>query len=101
MIESMRPGLRKMVHERATFLRNILLPEQRKALTKFLQAQEGIWETTDEAVGATTSDGIAAGFSFMQRGKASKSVAFDEIPGFKSYAPQSGQIFGILKQMKE
>merc|ERR1719191_2425004 len=23
------------------------------------------------------------------------------IPGFQSYAPQSGQIFGILKQMKE
>merc|ERR1740121_2342586 len=26
--------------------------------------------------------------------------AFLSIPGFKSYSPQSGQIFGILKQMK-
>merc|ERR1719203_1570938 len=28
------------------------------------------------------------------------SSAFLAIPGFKSYSPQSGQIFGILKQMK-
>jgi len=27
--------------------------------------------------------------------------SFAQIPGMKSYAPQSGQIFGILKQMKE
>mmetsp|Transcript_120639 Transcript_120639/g.196291 ORF Transcript_120639/g.196291 Transcript_120639/m.196291 type:complete len:709 (-) Transcript_120639:69-2195(-) len=28
-------------------------------------------------------------------------TAFLSIPGYKSFAPQSGQIFGILKQMKE
>jgi len=30
-----------------------------------------------------------------------KASAFLQIPGMQSYAPQSGQIFGILKQMKE
>jgi chromosome segregation ATPase len=36
---------------------------------------------------------------FLQ--EASGSMSFLEIPGMKSYAPQSGQIFGILKQMQE
>merc|ERR1719238_759720 len=33
--------------------------------------------------------------------QAAAAGSFAQIPGFKSYAPQSGQIFGILKQMKE
>merc|ERR1719454_302314 len=33
--------------------------------------------------------------------RAAVAASFAQIPGFKSYAPQSGQIFGILKQMKE
>merc|ERR1712019_5985 len=32
---------------------------------------------------------------------AESATSFLSIPGFQSYAPQSGQIFGILKQMKE
>merc|ERR1719203_2130615 len=35
---------------------------------------------------------------FIQQPEAAS--AFLAIPGFKSYSPQSGQIFGILKQMK-
>merc|ERR1719238_869803 len=33
--------------------------------------------------------------------QATSAGSFAQIPGFRSYAPQSGQIFGILKQMKE
>jgi len=33
--------------------------------------------------------------------EASGAMSFLAIPGMKSYAPQSGQIFGILKQMQE
>jgi chromosome segregation ATPase len=36
---------------------------------------------------------------FLQ--EASGAMSFLAIPGMKSYAPQSGQIFGILKQMQE
>jgi len=35
-----------------------------------------------------------------QASKVASSSAFLAIPGFKSYTPQSGQIFGILKQMR-
>jgi hypothetical protein len=37
---------------------------------------------------------------FLQQA-GSGTVSFLSIPGFQSYAPQSGQIFGILKQMQE
>mmetsp|Transcript_2208 Transcript_2208/g.5210 ORF Transcript_2208/g.5210 Transcript_2208/m.5210 type:complete len:687 (-) Transcript_2208:64-2124(-) len=33
--------------------------------------------------------------------KASGSSSFLSIPGYQSYAPQSGQIYGVLQQMKE
>jgi len=36
--------------------------------------------------------------AFLQQPSGSSFLA---IPGFKSYAPQSGQIFGVLKQMQE
>ena len=37
--------------------------------------------------------------TFLQTAPGAES--FLAIPGFQNYAPQSGQIFGILKQMKE
>merc|ERR1719473_1511082 len=39
--------------------------------------------------------------SFVQQAEGSGSFLTDTIPGFQSYAPQSGQIMGILKQLKE
>jgi len=38
--------------------------------------------------------------SFLLKSQDS-SPSFLQIPGFQSYAPQSGQIFGVLKQMQE
>lgn len=38
---------------------------------------------------------------FLQQAEKADSTSFLAIPGMQSYAPQSGQIFGILKQMKE
>merc|ERR1719191_2710458 len=42
---------------------------------------------------------MAAFQSFLHG--AEKAASFLSIPGMQSYAPQSGQIFGILNQMKE
>merc|ERR1719498_713123 len=57
-------------------LSQVLTEEQHETLKSFLHAAE------------ESSDSV----SFLQR---------QTIPGFQSYAPQSGQIFGVLKQMKE
>jgi len=39
--------------------------------------------------------------NFLTSADKASETSFLAIPGFQSYAPQSGQIFGILKQMKE
>lgn len=39
--------------------------------------------------------------SFMQSSDAAVLLQRDSRPGYQSYAPQSAQVFGILKQMKE
>merc|ERR1719161_3484440 len=59
----------------AHLLSEVLTATQHDTLKSFLRIAEG--SSTD---------------SFLQK---------DMIPGMQSYAPQSGQIFGILKQMKE
>merc|ERR1719456_1979411 len=59
----------------AHLLSSVLTATQHDTLKNFLRIAEG-----------------AGSESFLQK---------DQIPGMQSYAPQSGQIFGILKQMKE
>merc|ERR1719440_1638086 len=59
----------------AHLLSSVLTATQHDTLKQFLRIAEG-----------------AGSESFLQK---------DQIPGMQSYAPQSGQIFGILKQMKE
>jgi len=69
------PGLRKIVHEHASLLTS-LSPEEKEVITSFMRAQPDIFEKD-----------VAA---FLQQ----------RLP-FRSYAPQSGQVFGILKQMEQ
>merc|ERR1719159_2180537 len=49
--------------------------------------------------GALTAERAEVLRAFLKRVPTADSLL--AIPGFQSYAPQSGQIFGILKQMKE
>lgn len=67
---------------------------QLKAVAKNLLSTKIISTNTK-----STLDGIVALKGFLKNVESSSS--FLQIPGFQSYAPQSGQIFGILKQMKE
>jgi septal ring factor EnvC (AmiA/AmiB activator) len=55
-------------------------------------------EMVDHTRGVSKAN-IAAFQSFLHG--AEKAASFLSIPGMQSYAPQSGQIFGILNQMKE
>eukprot|EP00401_Gymnodinium_catenatum_P037817 CAMPEP_0117498054 /NCGR_PEP_ID=MMETSP0784-20121206/21510_1 /TAXON_ID=39447 /ORGANISM="" /LENGTH=710 /DNA_ID=CAMNT_0005293115 /DNA_START=71 /DNA_END=2203 /DNA_ORIENTATION=- len=51
------------------------------------------------SAGLLAADKLEALRSFVQQGQTAPS--FLSIPGYQSYAPQSGQIFGILQTMKE
>jgi hypothetical protein len=51
---------------------------------------------------ALGKDKMAVLKAFLQQAEdESQSSALRRVPGFQSYTPQSGQIFGILKQMQE
>jgi len=86
----MRPALRKLVHRHLPLLGWLQVSRDRDALLGFLDANEDILEADMPAkVGGNIMDSLA-----LVQQKSSK------MPVFKSYAPQSGQIFGVLKQMK-
>jgi len=68
---------------------------QLKAVAKSLLSSKIV----SSAGARSTIDGIVALKGFLHN--VENSSSFLQIPGFQSYAPQSGQIFGMLKQMKE
>jgi len=57
-------------------------------------------KTMQLAKDSLSRDKLAVLKAFLQESQESSS-SLRRIPGFKSYTPQSGQIFGILKQMQE
>jgi chromosome segregation ATPase len=79
-VRSMKPDLRRLIHRHLDALQ-FLLPEAKKTLEGFLNAQDYVFQPD---------------VSLMQ----TSSLRNKRLP-FKSYAPQSGAILGILKQMLE
>jgi uncharacterized small protein (DUF1192 family) len=77
------------------------------AITVLSKHHESFLQTTSKEVAAVRNNLLAALKKTLSKAKLSpaqhaKVESFLQQPaGFQSYAPQSGQIFGILKQMKE
>jgi len=69
--------LRHQMHKHADILGEVITPKQKRVIASFVQAPEDYFKDT----------------AFLQTGK--------QVPSAGSYAPASGEIFGILKQMKE
>jgi len=69
--------LRHQMHKHADILGEVITPKQKRIIASFVQAPEDYFKAT----------------AFLQTGK--------QVPSAGSYAPASGEIFGILKQMKE
>lgn len=87
-LQQMQPALRKMVHQNLQRLKWLDVSQAKDSFLSFLNANDDILEPdTPIRAGRAFDD-----YSMLQR---------DSIPVMKSYAPQSGQIMGILKQMKE
>jgi len=72
---------------------------QLRAAARNLEAMK----TMQLAKDALSRDKLAVLKAFLQEAEENNSEVsrLRRIPGFQSYAPQSGQIFGILKQMQE
>merc|ERR1719262_469722 len=69
--------LRHQMHKHADILGEVITPKQKRIIALFVQAPEDYFHAS----------------AFLQTGK--------QVPSAGSYAPASGEIFGILKQMKE
>merc|ERR1719171_69498 len=69
--------LRHQMHKHADILGEVITPKQKRVIASFVQAPEDYFKDT----------------AFLQTSK--------QVPSAGSYAPASGEIFGILKQMKE
>jgi septal ring factor EnvC (AmiA/AmiB activator) len=87
-LATLQPRLRKLVHQNLQRLNFLTVSKDKDAFLNFINANDDILESDTPIRRGNTLDEL----SFLQR---------DEIPVFKGYAPQSGQIFGILQQMKE
>lgn len=83
----LQPALRKLVHSNLKRLNFLTVSNEKDAFLSFINANEDILEP-DTPIKANVDLDLA----FLQR---------DSMPVFKSYAPQSGQVYGVLKQMKE
>jgi len=81
----------------------VVLSEQHPELTQVRSAVQKLHAARVAqlavASGGLRRDQLEVLKSFLQRVDGASS--FLAIPGFQSYAPQSGQIFGILKQMQK
>merc|ERR1719269_564724 len=72
------------------------LVEIRKVAHRLLDSRVSQMMSNSRVIGKASFDFLG---HFLH--KAETASSFLAIPGMQSYAPQSGQIFGILKQMKE
>jgi hypothetical protein len=86
-LAQMQPALRKLVHSNLKRLNFLTVSNEKDAFLSFINANEDILEP-DTPVKVNVDLDMA----LLQR---------DSMPVFKSYGAQSGQIYGVLKQMKE
>merc|ERR1719262_1949837 len=81
----------------------IVLSEQHPELMQIHKAARGLQRVPSQLLAQVLENSEVAAFkAFVAKAvNADSSDSFLSIPGMQSYAPQSGQIVGILKQLKE
>eukprot|EP00397_Hematodinium_sp_SG-2012_P020536 GEMP01021161.1.p1 GENE.GEMP01021161.1~~GEMP01021161.1.p1 ORF type:complete len:666 (+),score=227.33 GEMP01021161.1:132-2129(+) len=77
----------------------VALSKHHPELAQVKAAARKLLDVRGRVMATLNLDAKAILSNFLSHAK--EATAFLAIPGFKSYAPQSGQIFGILKQMRE
>jgi hypothetical protein len=89
-LAKMRPALRSMVHQHLSLLGFLRSSPNKDEFLQFIDAQPEILDADGE-------DPLLHADAFLQ---GSRRGLRSSLP-FKSYAPQSGQVIGLLKQMKD
>jgi hypothetical protein len=81
----------------------VVLSKHNPSFTQLASVAKNIqaMKTMQLAKDVLSRDKLAVVKAFLQEAQESSQLRRSSIPGFKSYTPQSGQIFGILQQMQE
>merc|ERR1719191_130277 len=82
-------------------LHQIISPHQRKVVAAFLHAGSSLVQSPEDYFKAVASVGVRLPKSVAKFMPNKQLMQLEEVPGGKYYQSASGEIFGILKQMKE
>merc|ERR1719506_1896432 len=82
-------------------LAEIITPHQRKAVAALLHTGSALVQSPEDYFAAVASVGIRLPKSMAKFMPNKQLMQLEEVPGGKYYQSASGEIFGILKQMKE
>merc|ERR1719428_1851923 len=86
-------------HDR--ILAEVITPHQRKVVAALLHAGSSLVQSPEDYFKAVASVGVRLPKSMAKFMPNKQLMQLDEVPGGKYYQSASGEIFGILKQMKE
>merc|ERR1719428_941350 len=84
-----------------SILAEVITPHQRKAVAALLRAGSALVQSPEDYFEAVASVGVRLPKSMRKFMPNKQLMQLEEVPGGKYYQSASGEIFGILKQMKE
>merc|ERR1719446_1811154 len=93
--------LQAQLRKHDNILAEIITPHQRKAVAAMLRAGSSLVQSPEDYFEAVAAVGVRLPKSVRKFMPNKQLMQLEEVPGGKYYQSASGEIFGILKQMKE
>merc|ERR1719191_1246827 len=93
--------LQAQLRKHDKILHQVISPHQRKVIAALLHTGSSLVQSPEDYFKAVESVGIRLPKSMAKFMPNKQLMQIDEVPGGKYYQSASGEIFGILKQMKE
>jgi len=93
--------LQAQLRKHDKILHQVISPHQRKVIAALLHTGSSLVQSPEDYFKAVESVGIRLPKSMAKFMPNKQLMQLDEVPGGKYYQSASGEIFGILKQMKE
>merc|ERR1719262_413210 len=93
--------LKAQLRKHNSILAEIISPHQRKLVASLMRSGKSFLQSPDDYFEAVASVGVRLPRSVAKFMPNKQLMQIDEVPGGKYYQSASGEIFGILKQMKE
>merc|ERR1719281_1034084 len=93
--------LQEQLRKHDSILSEVISPHQRKTVAALLHAGSALVQSPEDYFAAVAAVGVRLPKSMAKFMPNKQLMQLEEVPGGKYYQSASGEIFGILKQMKE